>query len=282
MAGHLDHELDWKQVRFKGALWTLSTIGAVSTLVISADIARYISIGGLSGLGVLAVWQVFDLVSARRIRTRRGILAVGGERMRAKEFAQVWTSAKDRILCTGVGMTGILKEDDLVRATVRRGVRVEFALMDPEWLRRQPDLSASVDDFYGRKDFFRTVEESLEELIQLRNDLNAEYGRDFITIRTVKHFAPYSGTIADYGTKDAQGYIEFHLYRSPLGRFRMRVKDYRAGGSESPPLMYHWLAAQSRAVGQDYVGPLRPASRNRSPVMLHQANDSDAPRLEGK
>lgn len=238
----------------------LSIIGAVLGSIITVDIANYIFTISVAVLVVVAIWAGVDFLRARMVRARRGIIAAGGERMRAPEFVRVWHTARKTILCTGVGMTGIVKEEPVIRAAVERGVRVEFIMVDPEWLKGRPDIAKMVDDFYDRNNFVDTIAESLSRLENLSDRLNADFGAGVVKIRTIKKFFHQSGTIADHETENAHGFIEFHLYQSPIGRFRIKVRGYRGSDDqlEDPSLVQHWISAHLRALANDTPGPLLP------------------------
>jgi hypothetical protein len=161
-------------------------------------------------------------------------------------------------------MTSVFREEDLIRNTVARGVHVEFVLINPDWLSMDKPLCALVDDYYNRTNFVDTVRESLNFIENMKQELNSEYGAGKVEVRTINQLVYYSGTIADYGTDKARGYIEFHLYRAPLGRFRMQVVDYMGSPMEDPSLVYHWLASLSRMTGRDYLSPLRTGPKVRA------------------
>ena len=91
---------------------------------------------------------VVDALRQRRRRRFRGVERVGLELMRDAEFVEVWRTAETKILCFGSIMSHVSTQENLVRRTVERGVAVEFAMLDPRWLRRQAELHVQLDKYY--------------------------------------------------------------------------------------------------------------------------------------
>jgi hypothetical protein len=169
----------------------------------------------------------------RRRRVRfRGVERVGLEHMREAEFVDVWMRARTKVLCFGSVMSHASNEEDLIARTVARGVRVEFVMLDPRWLRRQAELHVSLDKYYDG-DAVRAAQASYQRLRDIERRLNRTYGADHVKLRTYQQLSLMSATIADPDQPDAYGVIEFHLFRG-AGRYRMIASNYLDDGTNTP------------------------------------------------
>lgn len=175
---------------------------------------------------------VVDALRQRRRRRFRGVERVGLELMRDAEFVEVWRTAETKILCFGSIMSHVSTQENLVRRTVERGVAVEFAMLDPRWLRRQAELHVQLDKYYDG-DAVRAAQASYQRLRALERSLNREFGADHVKVRTYQQLSLMSATIADPDHPDAHGVIEFHLFRG-AGRYRMIARNYPDDGTNTP------------------------------------------------
>jgi hypothetical protein len=196
-------------------------------------------------LGTSLVVEAFR----RRRRVRfRGVERVGLEHMRESEFVDVWMRARTKVLCFGSVMSHVSTEEALVTRAVARGVRVEFVMLDPRWLRRQAELHVALDKYYDG-DAVRAAQASYQRLRDIERKLNRTYGADHVTLRTYQQLSLMSATIADPDQSDAYGVIEFHLFRG-AGRYRMIASNYLDDGTNTP-LIAGVLDAIAKVLGRD-------------------------------
>jgi hypothetical protein len=196
-------------------------------------------------LGTSLVVEAFR----RRRRVRfRGVERVGLEHMRESEFVHVWMRARTKVLCFGSVMSHVSTEEALVTRAVARGVRVEFVMLDPRWLRRQAELHVALDKYYDG-DAVRAAQASYQRLRDIERKLNRTYGADHVTLRTYQQLSLMSATIADPDQSDAYGVIEFHLFRG-AGRYRMIASNYLDDGTNTP-LIAGVLDAIAKVLGRD-------------------------------
>ena len=129
-------------------------------------------------------------------------------------------------------MSHVSSQEDLIARTVARGVRVDFVMLDPKWLRRQAELHVSLDKYYDG-DVVRAAQASYQRLREIERRLNRTYGVDHVNVRTYQQLSLMSATIADPDQPDAYGVIEFHLFRG-AGRYRMIATNYVDDGTNTP------------------------------------------------
>jgi hypothetical protein len=220
---------------FAGDLLWQAALRAASVVVFVGTLA-YLG-------GSLAV----DSVRSRRRVRYRGVERVGLEYMREVEFLDVWTRARHKVLCFGSLMSHVSLQEDQIARTVARGVRVEFVMLDPAWLRRHDELHALLDTYY-EGDAVRAAQASHQRLRDLARRLNREYGADHVTVRTYRTLSLMSAAIADPGSPDASGVIELHLFRG-AGRYRMIARTYPDDGTNTP-LIDGVLDAVTKILGQ--------------------------------
>ena len=180
----------------------------------------------------LAASELVGVVRRHRRSRFRGVERVGLEHMREAEFVDVWMRARSKVLCFGSVMSHVSNQEDLIARTVARGVRVEFVMLDPKWLRRQAELHVSLDTYYDG-DVVRAAQASYQRLREIERRLNRTYGVDHVKVRTYQQLSLMSATIADPDQPDAYGVIEFHLFRG-AGRYRMIATNYVDDGTNTP------------------------------------------------
>ena len=125
-------------------------------------------------LAYLAVSELKGLLGRRGQVRYRGVERVGLEHMREVEFVDVWMRARTEVLCFGSVMSHVSTQEDLITRTVARGVRVEFVMLDPRWLRRQAELHVSLDKYYDG-DAVRAAQASYQRLRDVERRLNHAY-----------------------------------------------------------------------------------------------------------
>ena len=175
---------------------------------------------------------VVDAVRARRRIRYRGVERVGLEYMREAEFLDVWMRARHKVLCFGSLMSHVSTQEDQIARTVGRGVRVEFVMLDPEWLRRHDELHALLDAYYDGN-AVRAAQASYQRLRDLERRLNRQYGADHVTVRTYRTLSLMSAAVADPDSPDAHAVIELHLFKG-AGRYRMIASTYPDDGTNRP------------------------------------------------
>lgn len=227
---------------------------ALFSFVFAGDTAwqsllRALSVVVFVGTLVYLAGSLFlDALRGRRRGRFRGVERVGLEHMREVEFVDVWMRARTKVLCFGSVMSHVSTQEDLITRTVARGVRVEFVMLDPRWLRRQAELHVSLDKYYDG-DAVRAAQASYHRLREIERRLNRAYGADHVQLRTYQQLSLMSATIADPGRPDAYGVIEFHLFRG-AGRYRMIASNYADDGTNTP-LIAGVLDAIAKVLGRD-------------------------------
>ncbi|WP_419706209.1 hypothetical protein [Promicromonospora sp. NFX87] len=176
---------------------------------------------------VTPVWIYRELVVARR--RLRGIDYVGDGRSRHAEYTTVWRGARHHLLAVGVGITTLSRDERLLRETVRRGVRVDVVMIDPEWLHDNPQIALMLNEAYEHEGFSTRTRASLQRMRNLAARLNEETGQELIRIHTYQSWPAFSITIADCRSDRPVGFMEFHLYRH-LNRVGLGIADYRSDG----------------------------------------------------
>ena len=215
----------------------------------------------LATLIYLGASLLVDAAHRRRRVMYRGVERVGLEHMREAEFVDVWMRARTKVLCFGSVMSHVSNQEDQITRTVARGVRVEFVMLDPRWLRRQDELHVSLDKYYDG-DAVRAAQASYQRLRDLERRLNRTYGADHVTLRTYQQLSLMSATIADPDQPNAHGVIEFHLFRG-AGRYRMIATNYPDDGTNTP-LIAGVLDAIAKVLRQPKESPQADGMR-RSP-----------------
>ena len=211
----------------------------------------------------LAASLVMDDLRRRRQVRFRGVERVGLEHMREAEFVDVWMRARSKVLCFGSVMSHVSNQEDEITRTVARGVRVEFVMLDPRWLRRQDELHVSLDKYYDG-DVVRAAQASYQRLRDLERKLNRTYGADHVTLWTYQQLSLMSATIADPDQPGAHGVIEFHLFRG-AGRYRMIASNYVDDGTNTPLIagVLDAIAKVLRQPKEDVDFTHAPATRDR-------------------
>jgi hypothetical protein len=202
----------------------------------------------IATLVYLAVSELVGVLRRRRQARFRGVERVGLEHMREAEFVDVWMRARTKVLCFGSVMSHVSTQEDLITRTVARGVRVEFVMLDPRWLRRQAELHVSLDKYYDG-DAVRAAQASYQRLRDIERRLNRAYGADHVKLRTYQQLSLMSATIADPAQPDAYGVIEFHLFRG-ASRYRMIASNFADDGTNTP-LIAGVLDAIAKVRGRD-------------------------------
>jgi len=202
---------------------------------------------------VAPLWVYRELVeSSRRLeeetRRMRGIEGVGGDHSRELDVQEVWGSAEDRLVCFGVGLTGVTGDVDHIVEAVRRGVRIDFVMVDPHWLRTQRRVHEIMNEFYDEYVFVARVERAYATLRSLADGLEEEGLEGSVHVHTYRAWVQHSATIADPWSAQPKGYVEFHVYRRRQAWIRLVASGFQ-GPRGNLPYVSHLLREMDRLLG---------------------------------
>jgi hypothetical protein len=204
-------------------------------------------------LVVAPLWVYRELIeSSRRLqeekRRMRGIEAVGGDYSREADVHDLWSSARERVVCFGVGLTGVTKDVEHVIEVVGRGVRVDFVMVDPQWLRAQRRVRGLMNDFYDEYAFVTRVEKAHETIRSLAVRLVEDGVAGEVHLHTYRAWVQHSATIADPWSDQPKGYMEFHVFRRRPAWIRLVVSGFD-GPRDNRPYVSHVLHELDRLLG---------------------------------
>ncbi|MFI2365033.1 hypothetical protein [Promicromonospora sp. NPDC019610] len=207
---------------------------------------------------VAPLWVYRELVeSSRRLeadrRRMRGIEAVGGDYSRESDVHDVWSAARERVVCFGVGLTAVTRDVDLIVEATRRGVHVDFVMVDPHWLRTQRRFRALMDDFYDESAFADRVERAYLTIRSLERRLGAEGAEGVVRLHTYRAWVQHSATIADPWSDEPKGYMEFHVFRRRSAWIRLVASGFE-GPRGNRPYVSHILGELDRLLGYQLAG----------------------------
>lgn len=208
-------------------------------------------------LVVAPLWVYREVVeSSRRLQAERyrmrGIEAVGGDHSREADAFEVWNSAAERVLCFGVGLTGVSAEMDHIEEAVGRGVRVDFVMADPQWLRTQWQVSELMNSFYDEYAFVVRVERAHTILRALAERLAADGAEGAVRVHTYRSWVQHSVTIADPWSDQPKGYMEFHVFGRRPHWIRLVASGFE-GPRVDRPYVSHILREVDRLLGYRLV-----------------------------
>lgn len=204
---------------------------------------------------VAPLWVYREVVeSSRRLeeerRRMRGIDAVGGDYSRAVDAHEVWNAASERVVCFGVGLTGVTKDVAHVIEAVERGIRVDFVMVDPQWLRAQRRVRGLMNEFYDEHAFVDSVE-GAHATIQSLVDRLAEQGAEgAVRLHTYRAWVQHSMTVADPWSDEPKGYLEFHVSRSRSAWIRLVTSGFDSPRGKRP-YVSHILHELDRLLGYE-------------------------------
>jgi len=210
---------------------------------------------------VTPLWVYREVVeSSRRLeeekRRMRGIEAVGGDRSREVDTWQVWDAAQERVLCFGVGLTGISTDRDRIEAALLRGVHVDFVMVDPEWLRERAQLQDLMDVYYDEEEFVARAERAHASLVTLAGHHDGRVGEGAVRVHTYRSWVQHSATIADPWSEEPKGYIEFHVFRRRRSWVRLVASGFEEARGDQP-YVSHILREADRLLGYRLVEAAR-------------------------
>lgn len=202
---------------------------------------------------VAPLWIYRELIeSSRRLqeerRRMRGIEAVGGDHSRETDVLAMWASAKERVVCFGVGLTGVTADLDQIMEAVARGVRVYFVMVDPQWLRAQRRLRELMNEFYDEYAFVARVERAHATLLSLVDRSEGDGSAGTVHVHTYRAWAQHSATIVDPWSDQPRGYMEFHVFRRRPAWIRLVASGFD-GSRGNQPYVSHVLREMDRLLG---------------------------------
>jgi hypothetical protein len=202
---------------------------------------------------VAPLWVYREVVeSSRRLEEERlrmrGIEAAGGDYSRATDVQEVWDSAEERVVCFGVGLTGISEDEDRIAEVVARGVRVDFIMVDPHWLHEQAQVQELMDTYYGEDAFLAQVTRAHATLQSLAQQLERDDIEGAVHVHTYRAWVQHSATIADPWSDQPKGYMEFHIFRRRLAWIRLVASGFD-GPRGNRPYVSHVLHELDRLLG---------------------------------
>lgn len=202
---------------------------------------------------VAPLWVYREVIEASRRREEqrhrmRGIEAVGGDYSREADVHDVWRSAEERVLCFGVGLTGVTKDIDHIVEAVGRGVRVDFVMVDPQWLRAQRRVRDLLNDFYDEHAFVDRIERAHSTIASLAERLQEDGVDGEVHLHTYRAWVQHSATVADPWSGRPKGYMEFHVFRRRSAWIRLVTSGFD-GPRDDRPYVSHILLEIDRLLG---------------------------------
>lgn len=160
-------------------------------------------------------------------RELRGVVSAGKERVRGAEFSETLLGARERLIIHGVGMSVMSRESDLIRTAALSGLEIHIMMVDPGWLRRSRGMATALAMYYDNPQLPRQIVKAHRDLESLAGELNAECGEERVHLHTYRAISPFGATIADPGTREVNGFIEFHVTGRIPRRIRFSVEYYQ-------------------------------------------------------
>ncbi|HEU5126376.1 MAG TPA: hypothetical protein VFU12_00175 [Glycomyces sp.] len=181
-------------------------------------------------LGALLV-GIAGAVIRRRVREfrlgrMRGVVSIGRDHYRQRDYARVWEEAQRHVLCMGLAMTHVTANLDQPKGALARGVRVDFLMLDPDWIQRNRSLARAMNQYYGnRRDIISATRSSYGALMAFAEEMNQQYGEHSVRVSLFREISLISATLSDAKDGDVKGVVEFHLFQGNLNRIRLHVRD---------------------------------------------------------
>jgi hypothetical protein len=241
--------------------WVASTVvvctSATLVLVAAAVLARRIR----QSLDVEAAAARAEEAAEEARRELRGVVSAGRERVRGAEFSETLLGARRRLIVHGVGMTNVSREGDLIRTAALNGLEIHFVMVDPRWLRWRLGMAGVVGRFYDEPKMLLRIEKAHRDLRSIAREVNAECSEERVHVHTYRAISTFGATIAEPGTPEANGFVEFHVTGRLLRRIRFGVRYYRDGPRDRS-VVSQIVDAISDLSGYDFSGPvtIRPLS----------------------
>lgn len=208
--------------------------GIALALVAGTAWDRWIRWTVMVALGVVIAAVVLSVVW-RRIRDAnvarmRGITSIGRDHYRQPDYAHVWEEAQKHVLCVGLAMTHVSANLDPPKEALARGVRIDFVMLDPEWIQRSRTLARAMNQYYGnRRDLVSSTRSSFNVLSEFAREMNLQYGEHAVRISLFREISLMSVTLSDAAHGTAKGIVEFHLFQGNHDRIRLHLQDLPRG-----------------------------------------------------
>ena len=160
-------------------------------------------------------------------RELRGVVAAGKERVRGAEFAETLLGARERLIIHGVGMSVVSRERDLIRTAALGGLEIHIVMVDPRWLRRTKGMAGVLERYYDNPQILAQVEKAHGDIAAMAREVNAECAEERVRVHTYRAISPFGATIAEPGTPEVNGLVEFHVTGRSPRRIRFSVQYYQ-------------------------------------------------------
>lgn len=199
-------------------------------------------------------------------RELRGVVSAGKERVRGAEFSETLLGARERLLIHGVGMSVMSREADLIRTAALGGLEIHIVMVDPRWLRRARGMAGVLARFYDNPQILGQVEKAFRDIEAMAQEINAECGDERVRVHTYRAISPFGATIAEPGTPEVNGVIEFHVTGRPPRRVRF-VVEYYEDDARDRSLVSQIIDSISDLSGYDFseAAPGRSRGAERTP-----------------
>jgi hypothetical protein len=184
-------------------------------------------------------------------RELRGVVSAGRERVRGAEFSEILFGARERLIIHGVGMSVVSREVDLIRTAALGGLEIHFVMVDPRWLRRTRGMAGVLARYHDNPQFLGQVEKSYRDIATMAREVNAECAEERVRVHTYRAISQFGATIAEPGTPNANGVIEFHI----AGRLPRRIRfvvEYYQDDARDRSLVSQIIDAISDLSGYDF------------------------------
>lgn len=251
------------------ATLTFTALAGVVPVLLSKSAAIVLTVLCIAFLLGLGGMMAMHAMKRQRLHRVRGVVDTGYGQDRSNHFARLWQLRRaKKIFCWGVGMTRVTQDLDMIENVIKnRGVKVEFEMIDPIFIRDHPQISDMLNEYYSRPNFVDSVEHSLVQLVRFRDMINTVYGSDKVSIYVVPIHQPGSGTIVNPGDDDAVGIIEVgHTVTFPTGQARSKAVMYKSPRPETEPPWIEMALASRRRLRRSLVGATATDRLNPNPT----------------
>lgn len=193
-------------------------------------------------------------------RELRGIVSAGKERVRGAEFSETLLGARERLIIHGVGMSVVSREVDLIRTAALGGLEIHIVMVDPRWLQRTRGMASELARYYDNPQILGQVKKSYRDIETMAREVNAECADERVRVHTYRAISPFGATIAEPGTPEVNGVIEFHV----TGRLPRRIRfgvEYYQDDARDRSLVSQIIEAISDLSGHDFSAATPDRSR---------------------
>lgn len=184
-------------------------------------------------------------------RELRGVVSAGKERVRGAEFSETLLGAHERLIIHGVGMSVVSREVDLIRTAALGGLEIHLVMVDPRWLRRTRGMAGVLARYYDNPHILGQVEKSYQDIETMAREVNDECAEERVRVHTYRAISPFGATIAEPGTPEVNGVIEFHVTGRLPRRFRF-VAEYYQDDARDRSMVSQIIEAISDLSGYDF------------------------------